>query len=228
MLSQKLLGASAPPTRFIGAAGAPAETTGSSSISVSLSGLGVQVGDFVILAAAVRGTGNLTFSATSGYIAVADLFISSSTNTNLGVFYKRLTAVDATATVSYGSTTNSAIAFVYVWRGINVATPLAGTTTTATAVDSARPDAPSITTTASNAIVIAIGAGAGPLFSVSPLTAPSGMTNFANYRLTSTLAVGVASVVVPAAGAYDPASFGGGGVVAGQSYCAVTMALRRA
>ena len=158
----------------------------------------------------------------------ADLFISSTNSTNLGVFYKRLTAVDATATVNFTSTTNSAGAFVYVWRGINVATPLAGTTTTATAVDSAQPDAPSITTTASNAIVIAIGAGSGNLFSVSDLSVPSGMTNFEGFRIGTSLATGIASVVVPAAGAYNPAAFGGGGVAAGQSYCAVTMALRPA
>lgn len=210
---------------------AEAKSSASATPSYSLTSLtgglasAPSIGDIVIACVTLANTTDLNITC-SGYTEVADLYANGSTgDSQLGVFYKVLTAADTT--VQFGlSVSDTSCGAIHVWRNQN-ATPLDATTTTTTNTSNSTPNSPSITTVTNNAIVLSIGS-AQNTNSWSVLTTPSGMENGFFVRSSSgSFGIGIASVLRTTAGAYDPASFGGGGGFGG-SYCAATMALRPA
>jgi hypothetical protein len=190
------------------------------------------IGDIVIACVAFNnGTDRNIQCTTSGYTEVADLYHNSNNDAQLGVYYKVLTSADTSVAFNLGVNVRSVFCAL-VWRNIN-ATPLDATTTTATNTRT-RADPPAITTVTNNAVVIAVGATAIRGDEVLAFTAgPSGMTNFyTSQTATNSVpasSIGIASVVVPIAGSYDPGIFattGSSATSTANSWCAATLALR--
>lgn len=229
MLAAKLLAKPqlASNLQFVGGRAASGSSTQTPSFSLTTLSGGLasspSVGDIVIACITIANDTNRNLQCTTaGYTEVADLY-GSSTNTldsQLGVYYKVLTAADTSVAFDLGISTTSRCA-IHVWRGVNT-TPLDATTTTAVNGNGVA-DPPSITTTTANSVVIAIGAvpdtNAGP-------GAPSGMVNGFSISSFGSYGIGIASVLVPSPSAYNPAIFLNGNSDSGLSALAVTMALR--
>jgi hypothetical protein len=190
-------------------------------------------GDIVIAMRAFKGANNETISCnTSGYTLVADLYSDSFEDSQLGVFYKVLTSNETSVELSNTGGAVGGVNAVYVFRYISQTNPLDATSTTATGTGGI-PNCPAITTATSNSVVVAIGSAAGSSGSpLSDLTAPSGMTNFYQLRvgagLNNQTVLGIATLLRPTAESYDPPAFGGGTLDGDCSFCAVTIALRKA
>jgi hypothetical protein len=233
MLARFIMGATSRESslRFVG--GASTSSSATQTPSFSLAGLSGGLasspssGDIVIACVSFKDATNRNIQCTtSGYTEVADLFANTNANVSqLGVYYKVLSAADTSVAFDIGVSVASYFA-VQVWRGIN-STPLDATTTTTTG-GTARPNAPSITTVTSGAVVIAVGAGAGDsVQSLGNLTVPSGMGNFFQTTASTDASIGIASILRTATGAYDPPTFGGGNAISGvNNSCAATLALR--
>lgn len=211
-------------------------TTGNSTISLtSLTGgisSSAAAGDIVV-AAFVSGAGgavalDITDGTNAYTLVVPQQYANGSTyDTNLRVAYKVLT--DADASVTFGPTkwANDAGAMaVHVWRGVDTSTPLDVAAVTATGNGTGRPNPAAITPTTTGAVIIAVGGAAaatGAVFTSSDLsnlrTATSADTNDAM--------IGIGSKDWTS-GSFDPAQFGGGTTGYGDSWCAVTLALRPA
>jgi hypothetical protein len=235
MLWQKLLGANAAGgLEFVG--GATATNSSSSAPTFALSGrlsgglaTSPAAGDLVIAAVGFVNSTDRTITAlSSGWTQVADLYANDVADTQLGVFYKYLTAADANVQFSLGVTTLSRFA-VHVWRKADSSSPLDATTTTATRTANSAPDAPSITTVTDQAVVIAVGVGAAHSASSMSLTVPSGMENFfksPDPTASDIPQIVIASIFVSPAGAYNPPVFGGNRAGTGNTACAATLAIR--
>lgn len=218
---------------FVGGSSNSASTSSPSFSLTSLSGgIGTspQSGDFVVACIAFQDITDRNISVTtSDYTEQADLYTNSgSGQIQLGVFTKKLTSADTSVEFSLGVTVTSMFC-VHVWRYTNE-TPLDASTTTSTSGATAPPDAPSITTATSNAVVIAIGSkgeqtngGSGV---ITEPTAPSGMENlFSIFNID--VGIAIASAFVPTPSTYDPSPFGGfGGTLTTGSSASATLALR--
>lgn len=206
-------------------------STNDSLPSVSLTSLtgGIdtrpRVGDIVIACATITASTdqNISIFSPSGYTELFDLYANDTYDSQLGVFWKIMTAEDTAVQIQMGAAGQNAAA-VHVWRSIN-STPFY-TSNSATILNSGRPDAPAVTTTDPNTLIVVIGS-AGGNGDISALTAPTGFSNFVTVRHSSnSAAIGIASNIVAATGSYDPPTFGGGSTNTSNSACAVTLALR--
>ncbi len=227
MLLNKLLSApfAAQPLVFVG--GSAQRISSSSTPVYSLTSLGGGIatspsaGDIVIAAVTFANGTDRNITCT-GYTELADLYATSTGNSQLGVYYKVLSSSDTSVTFSIGTLTNSCCA-IHVWRNQNIIQPDVSTTTFVSTT-SGDADSPSITTVTNGSIVIAVGAAEGN--AVNNLTAPTGMTNSVfSTDSAGAFGIGMASILRASAGAYDPPSFGGGAAPTGTS-CAVTLAIR--
>lgn len=210
-------------------------TSGNSTISLtSLTGgisSSAAAGDIVIAAFATGSSVVRTLSITDGtnaYTLIGSaLYSNLTTDTNLRVAYKVLTGADAS--VTFGPTGNAADAgamAVHVWRGVDTATPLDVTATKATGTSTGRPNPAAITPSTSGSVVIAVGAasaGTGAVFTSSDLSNFRTATSADTYDAM----IGIGSYAWTS-GAFDPAQFGGGTTDAGDSWAAITLALRPA
>jgi hypothetical protein len=241
MLANILKGATAPATPTgITLVGINFIETTTNPTTIALTGLtgglasSAIAGDLVFVINAVKGGTNATFTvSTSGYTQLVDLYANSTEDSNMGVFYKRLTTAETSVTISNSQDWARNVVAVIVWRNVNSTTPFDATRTTATFTNTGRPDPPSITTVTNNAVVFVLGMAAGALFSpLSDLTAPSGMSNFyeilTGVNTNNQAAFGMASILRATAGAYNPPTFGGGSTSSSASAIAVTIALRPA
>ena len=210
-------------------------TTGNTTVSLTALTGGIassaSSGDFVVAAYATGSVADRTLSITDGtnaYTLVAsELYVNSTTDTNLRVAYKRLTGADAS--VTFGPTRNAedaGAAAVHVWRGVDPTNPLdvAAVTAVASITFSGRPNPASITPTTTGAVIIAVGgaaAGTGAVFTSSDLS---------NFRTATSAGAWGAMIGIGSyawsSGAFDPAQFGGGTTGTGDSWAAVTLALR--
>jgi len=220
--------------------GAVLQETSSNSTTLSLTGLsgGIgtspQAGDIVIGVRGFKSATDQTIDCTTlGYVEIAELYANSNNDAQLGVYYTVLSSAETDVTFT-NATAGTGFVGAYVWRGVNQSTPLDVTPTTITG-NTSRPNCPSITTVTNNCIIVAIGIGVGSLGTNtlnSVLTVPSGMTNFTAIQTgvgtDNDIIGGFASFLQTTAGAYDPATFGGGNVSTLNSFCGVTIALRRA
>lgn len=210
-------------------------TGATSSFSVTLSGaltggIGTSpiVGDVVVVAVTQYGPNVNSDLSISGYTELCDLYSNNTYDTNLAVFYKRMTATpDTSFTIgsSYFNGSAPIAVVVHVWRGCNASNPIDVTTTTATGTGSAVPNPPSITPATGGAVILAVGgaaSGASGFFSAPQLS------NFVeeNHITTFHAAVGIGSYRWQG-GAFDPNAFtisaGSDGL---SSWAAATMALR--
>jgi hypothetical protein len=228
---------------FVGYAEGTQTSTSNTTLSLSsgLSGgsrAAVAAGDLVVAVYAICDNTVRTATITDGTDAYTDLANISSNNnraTRLRVAYKVMGGTpDASVTFGgRGSTAASAVYCVLVFSGQNASVTDA-TTTTATGVNTSRPNPPAITPVTPGAFIFVIGAvahgdGVGGSFSFSGL-AYSDFINATNTQSDNCLGVGLKTDWT--SGAYDHPAFTYGGAGAGEasfnSWAAVTVALRPA
>jgi len=191
-------------------------------------------GDVVIVSVAVTNNSDAAIGVvTSGYTEIAEIYANDSGDTNLSLSWKRMgSSPDASVVVTgKASTSNSGIAIVQVYRGVDGATAFDVTATTATGIDSAIPNPTSITPTTAGALIVVAGASTHSRGSAGTLSA-SYLSNFATLvDATGTFADGTSGMghVAWTSGAYDPAAWTLGAADSTlYSNASVTMALRPA
>lgn len=209
-------------------------TSGNNNVSLTAltGGLAASaaIGDIVIALYVTGSAADRTLSITDGTNAYTlidtELYANGSTyDTNLRIAYKILAAADANTVFGpTGNTADAGAAIVHVWRGINTATTLDVAAVSASGTATGRPDAATISPTTAGTIVIVAGGSAqatGATFTTSDLsnfrTVTSADTNDATAGMGS---------FAWSSGAFNPAAFGGGTANAGDSWAAMTVALR--
>ena len=235
MLGAKLLAASFSQDKtltFVGATTA-ATPSGGSAWSMNIDNLtgGIdtapKAGDFVLVFYAAASTTNLDLSVTtSGYTETHDLYSNATYDANLSINYKFLstdeTSIDLSSTTS---NSNGGAVVVMVWRNVDTTTPFDVTTTTATGIDTTRPNPPSITPVTTGAKIIAVGCGASS-GAVDSFSAPTSFTTLYQINATDTNGIRVGAGFRDwTSGAYDPPQWNGE-TATGDSWIAATLAIR--
>jgi hypothetical protein len=192
---------------------------------VSLTSLSLQQNDLVIVLTGWNADSGTPGPITSGYTQAAAItnVVSGDQDVKIYVGYKFMgstpdTSVSLTACPPSTLGTNT---FVYAWRDINTASPMAATPTTATGTG-ASPNSPSISFSES-AIVLSVAIIADGTDYIT--AAPSGMVNFVQQLVTPpTYRCSIAVAATYASSSYDPAAFTS---TAGSTapWCAATLAL---
>jgi hypothetical protein len=161
--------------------------------------------DIVFVAVATGAVANRS-QAVTGYTQVASLYADGTTDTNLFVGYKLMTATpDTTVTIpSTGSGTDAQTVAIQVWRGIDLNVFTIGAET-ATAINTVLVDPPAVTPT-SNSLLLIAGAG-GHVDAIDTYT-ETYLTNFLSVgrddTYDSTIGFGYIELT---AGLYDPAAW---------------------
>lgn len=218
-----------------GAVASKVGITGTSS-TVSLAALtgGIAAapveGDVVIALYVVGSAGDTTLAITDGttpYTVIdSEVFADgSASDTNLRVAYKVMGPTPDT-TVTFGPTNNASWAgamIVQVWRNVDTVNPIEAAAD-AVGTASSRPDGPSITPTTTGAVVVVAGGGAT---TTAAALNGGGLNNFLTTSGADTIdAVAGMGAYFWGEGAYDPPAWTGGTAVAGDSWAAVTFALK--
>jgi hypothetical protein len=208
---------------------------GSADITLDLTALTGGLGsaaeedDIVVLAFMYHYTADANMApTTSGYTELADLYSNDTYDTNLWVGYKKMGSTPDTSVVVPTIGTPLA-AVVQVWRGVDVTSPIDVSTVTATGVNSALSNAPSITPTTNGATVVAVGAAATAGLYISG--APTSFYDYVGANISYSGNVGSVALAAKynwTSGAVDPAAFAttGGSDSGSYSWAAATIALR--
>jgi hypothetical protein len=223
--------------QFVGGATASklGATSGNSTIALN-SGLtggiasSASSGDFVI---GVFGTGSLadrTLAITDGstdYTLIgSELFITNSIGgTNFRVAYKFITG-DTTITFGpTGSTSDAGTMAAYVFRGVNVSTPIDVTTTTATQASNSAANPPSITPATDGSYIVC--AGSTGHVSGTLTFSSSDLTDFLTIGASDTnmVSLGIGHKPDWTSGPFDAAAFTHAGGSFG-CWAAMSIALR--
>lgn len=211
--------------------------TGDTTVTFSLAGGLASTpadGDVVIVSVALINNSDAAIGVvTSGYTEIAEIYANDSGDTNLSLSWKRMGSSPDASVVVTGKTSgsNSGVAIVQVYRGVDATTAFDVTSTTATGIDSAIPNPPSITPTTAGALIVVAGANTHSRGAAGTLSA-SYLANFVTLvDATGTFADGTSGMgdVAWTSGAYDPAAwtFGASDSTL-YSNASVTMALRPA
>jgi hypothetical protein len=175
----------------------------------------------------------------SGYTTVhTDLYSDDSFDTNMQVSYKVMGSTpDTTVTIPGGNaSTNGYCYHVIVLRGVNNATPMDVTPTTATGINAAQPNPAAITPVTQGAWIIAFGGAACSAASTSSLTFSPNMSSavgadrgaIIGTPATQQCVSRYSTLTTWTSGAFDPTVFGGGNATNTSSWAAVTIAVRPA
>jgi hypothetical protein len=221
------------PPAFVGGTSGNFINGGGGSISLtSLSGglASAPAEDDIVIVCLGLGTQSLRNVSCSFGTLIATLSSDDSFDSVFHARYKIMTSSPDTSisVTGTGNVTDSLGYAVHVWRNIDTTTPLDVAATTATDINGAVPNPPSITPVTAGAIIVAMGgAGGGTL---SNLTNPGSVTNFFQGWGADTQdgTAGIYSYESWTSGAYDPPAFGGGGGGGTSAWCACTIALRPA
>ena len=211
---------------------AEGSTTGTTAYTIDLSGLGMQQGDLVVVVSAIVSSTNQDPGvSTSGYAELCDLYADDSRDANLAVSWKLMGATPDTSVDVLASAviSRASAAVVHVWRGADQTTPIDVTTTTATGINSALWNSPSITPVTSGAVVLSCGCGTGGAVD-NAITAPTGYGNQVDISAASgsfAITVGIASKAWTS-GAEDPAAWTNITTGTAESWAAATVAIRPA
>lgn len=131
---------------FIGSASGEAINGG--DVTVTLPTGSMVTNDLIIVSGGIGDNDNIDFNmamVTSGYTEVADLYSNDLVDNHLGVYWKLWDGAETTAVFDgQGGTDASAAAIAMVFRGVDTTTPMDVTPTTATGIDTANPNPPSI------------------------------------------------------------------------------------
>jgi hypothetical protein len=193
--------------------------------------------DVVFAIFAWGNTADYTAPTISGWALLDDKYANGSTNdTNLAVYYKRMTASpDASVTATGpGGSANSSIGVAFVLRGVDTTTAIdnyvSGThSTTGTGTGAINPLA--ITPASAGAWIAVAGALANPiganLANGGDLSATTNHFRTGTSPDTTDISVGVGLKTDWASGAFDPAAWSGGGTrAAGDSWAAITFSIK--
>ncbi len=191
----------------------------------------VATDDLVIAVFATGSTADRTLAITSGYTLInAELYANdATTDTNLRVAYKFMGGTPDTTT-TFGPTGNTADAgamAVYVFRGVDLTTPLDVAAVAASGTDTSRANPPSILPVTAGAFIVCIGA-AGHLGGADTFTS-SDMTAFLTIGSNDAndVTIGVGHKPDWVSGAFDAAAFGHTEVDnVAYSWAAMSIALR--
>ena len=216
---------------FVGSAEASA--TNGADVTVTLPA-GTTTNDLVVVAYAIGDNDGANFNmamVTAGYTEVADLFADDTQEANLGVFWKIMGATPDTSAVvdGLGGSDAAVAAVCMVFRGVDTATPMDVTPTTATAINTMHPNPPSINFVDPAAWTVIAGASGHTLAGAGTYTFPTGYTTNSIDRGAddaSDVTVGMGYRTTPA----DPEDPGvmthSGADNVAFAWCAATLALR--
>lgn len=184
----------------------------------------------VCVAASRFGTAGVTSLVTTGYTSTTRLTAEDAQDSASQVHYKLMGGTpDTEVVITRSGATDSGQAYtIHVFRGVDLTTPLDVTTTTATGIDTGRPDPAAITpTTAGTWIYIGTGGAAatGAAFTYSAFTA---VLSTVCDETSNDAVVGSGYYDGWASGAYDPAASTTGSTSLNSSWTATTMAFRPA
>jgi hypothetical protein len=188
----------------------------SSSYTVALPA-GRQIGDFVLVITLAAEQHDAYYMPPSSHPTVTPGYTLQTTSTlatgyaRSAVYWKRLSAADASLTVTNGSRVGTATV-VYVLRGVHATTPFDGTISIAGTDSYGTCDPPAVTPTVAGSLVIAGAALASSYPGLS--AAPAGYSTLAtvNMNYAARLSVGAAmSSKFWAGGTENPAAYPGGG-----------------
>lgn len=197
----------------------------------------LQSGDLVIVAVNCASTVDRTQATLTplGYsTAHTDLFANDSNDTNLQVSYKFMTGTpDTSVSIPASNATTAGVAWtVHVFRGVDTTAAIVVTPTTATGINTAQPDPPSITPTTAGSFIYIVGAGAMAAGAAYQSTAPTGLDTSTNawrqtVLTTTTNDPGIAAGFKSdwSAGAFDCPAFTGGTTTNTGSWAAVAIVL---
>lgn len=188
-------------------------------------------GDFVLVGLAGVRSQDYDMEVTTGYTQIAELYENSTHDSNLVLAYKVMGgSPDTTVTLAGNITTVASMAYaIKVYRGVN-ATPMDVAATTASGIASGNPNPAAITPITAGALIVACGGGgwdnaqAGGVFTSPDM---DGMLSEFAPDSTYNCSVGMAVKVWPG-GSFDPGAWSGGAVNAGNTWTAITCALRPA
>lgn len=160
-----------------------ASSTPNTDTTVTLSGMGLAVGDLVIVTAGIGDDDNLNHDVlnnSAGWIEIDDLFADDTDDMNMAVFYKIMTSTPDTSVIIEGSTggpDSSLAVVVMAFRGVDTTTPFDVSSTTATALNTADANPPSINHNNPSGVWIVIaGASSHILATLQTYTMPTGYT----------------------------------------------------
>ena len=230
MLWQKLLGTDRKEIQYVGGItnGFQGRTTNNTVLITPLTGglaSAPAQGDLVIVYFGNGSTAddNLVIS---GYTELVELFSNDSTDTNMVVAYKYMTATPDTSITLVGGSAgvdNAGTLAVQVFRNAVISTEQAS----ATGNNGGRPNPPSVTPTATGSVVVA--GGAAGYSGIAADFTNSNLTNFITESQgdTNDSTVGM-GYHVWVSGAFDPGQFGGGSTDTGASWAAYTLTIKPA
>jgi hypothetical protein len=193
--------------------------------------------DVVFAIFAWGNTADYTAPTISGWTLLDDKYSNGSTNdTNLAVYYKRMTASPDTAVTATGpgGAANSSIGVAFALRGVDTTTAIdnyvSGThSTTGTGTGAINPLA--ITPASAGAWIAVVGALANPIGAAltngGDLSATTNHYRSGTSPDTTDISVGVGLKTDWVSGAFDPAAWAGGGTrAAGDSWAAITFSVK--
>ena len=183
----------------------------------------------ICIAASRFGTAGVTSLVTTGYTSTTRLTAEDAQDSASQVHYKFMGGTpDTEVVITRSGATDSGQAYtIHVFRGADLTTPLDVTTTTATGIDTGRPNPASITpSTAGTWIYIGTGGAAatGVAFTYGDFTAVLSTV----CDETANDAVVGSGYFAWTSGAYDPAASTTGSTSVNSSWTATTMAFRPA
>ena len=223
---------------FVGSTSGNATDGGDVTLDLTtISGLAQD--DLVIVAYVIGDNDNVDFTmamVTAGYTGVADLFSDDTEDCNLGVFRKFMGASPDTAAQVDGQGGGDAAvaAAAMAFRGVDTTTPMDVAATTATGIDTAHPNPPSIDHNNPSGVWTVIAGASGHAITTHTYTFPTGYTVNAVDDGVTDPTVGLSGTVgmgykTSPADPEDPGVMTHSGTDnAAYAWCAVTMALRPA
>lgn len=197
-----------------------------SNITVTLTSLtgglssSPSIGDIVVVYYAIGRNTDLVMPTITGYTKIADLFAADTESTNLGVYYKILSAADTSFTIVGGTTNlaNAGAVAVHVWKNVGSISA----TTNATGINGGRPTPPAVTPIVTGSIILA-GGGSG---TTAAANFTSNLSNFFTSNgqdgIDATIGLGSFTWV---SGTYTPSQFGGNDTRLQASNAAATLIL---
>lgn len=173
-------------------------------------------------------------TSSSGWTEITEMFRSGGTSTNFAAYYKVMSSSPDTSFVAVGDggTNEGVIATAFAFRGVDPVTPFDVPFQSTSGTATGRPNPIAITPISPGAWIVV--GGAGGAATGAAYTVPANLSSGTNhFRTTSVvegndgmLGVGFSSSWV--SGSFDPDQFGGGTTGAGDSWAAITLALRPA
>jgi hypothetical protein len=193
--------------------------------------------DVIVAVFAWGNTADYTAPTITGWALLDDKYANGSTNdTNLAVYYKKMTASPDTAVTATGpgGAANSSIGVAFAFRGVDTTTAIdtyvSGThSTTGTGTGAINPLA--ITPATAGAWIAVVGALANPiganLSNGGDLSATTNHFRTGTSPDTTDISVGFGIKTDWVSGPFDPAAWSGGGTrAAGDSWAAITFAIK--